>query len=98
MEVDEQQINLTRFNLFFPEKREFFLEGRGIMDFARASTGIGRDVPALYYSRRIGLNGNRVVPIDVGGRVTGKVGGFGLGLMHIRTGDESASATPATTK
>ena len=96
VEVDEQQINLTRFNLFFPEKREFFLEGRGIMDFARASTGIGRDVPALYYSRRIGLNGSRIIPIEVGGRVTGKVGDFGIGLMQIRTDSESVSATPAT--
>jgi hypothetical protein len=53
-------------------------------------------VPALYYSQRIGLNGNRVIPIEAGGRVTGKVGDFGLGLMHIRTDSESASATPAT--
>ena len=96
VEVDEQQLNLTRFGLFFPEKREFFLEGRGIMDFARASTNAAGDIPSLYYSRRIGLNGTRAVPIDAGGRVTGKVGKFGVGVMHIRTGNESSSATPAT--
>ena len=68
VEVDEQQVNLTRFNLFFPEKREFFLEGRGIFDFARggvtggappggARGGVFGDVnaPTIFYSRRIGL-------------------------------------------
>jgi len=103
VEIDEQQVNLTRFNLFLPEKRDFFLEGRGLFDFARggASGGFGigggtSDTPYLFYSRRIGLNRNRVVPIDVGGRLTGKVGGFGLGVMNIEAGDESLSATPAT--
>jgi hypothetical protein len=92
VEVDEQQLNLTRFNLFFPEKREFFLEGRGIMDFARPSG----DIPALYYSRRIGLNAGRVIPIEVGGRLTGKTGDYGIGLMQIRTDNESTSGTPVT--
>ena len=96
VEVDEQQVNLTRFDLFFPEKREFFLEGRGTMDFGRGVVGASADVPYLYYSRRIGLNANRVVPIEVGGRLTGKMGDFGLGLMSIRTGTESLSATPPT--
>jgi hypothetical protein len=92
VEIDEQQVNLTRFSLFFPEKREFFLEGRGIMDFGRP-TG---DIPALYYSRRIGFNAGRVVPIELGGRVTGKVGDFGLGVLNIRTESEATAATPAT--
>ena len=104
VEIDEQQVNLTRFNLFLPEKREFFLEGRGLFDFGRggaASGGSGgvpgagfggsTDVPYLFYSRRIGLNRGRVVPIDVGGRLTGKVGGWGIGVLNIQTGDESAS-------
>src|SRR3954462_14809104 len=69
VEVDEQQVNLTRFNLFFPEKRDFFLEGRGLFDFGRgggagfsgvgistaAPTGGSTDTPYLFYSRRIGL-------------------------------------------
>jgi hypothetical protein len=107
VEVDEQQVNLTRFNLVFPEKREFFLEGRGIFEFGRggvtggtASANIALNatnlIPQLFYTRRIGLNGGRVVPIDVGGRVTGKVGGFGVGAINIETGSETVSATPKT--
>jgi hypothetical protein len=106
VEVDEQQVNLTRFSLFFPEKREFFLEGRGVFDFGRGGSGVGGGggtgvnttslTPTLFYSRRIGLNANRVIPIDVGGRVTGKVGDFGIGLLNIQTGDERVSGTPGT--
>jgi hypothetical protein len=50
----------------------------------------------LFYTRRIGLNRGRVVPIDAGGRLTGKIGAFGVGVMHIRAGDEPSSASPAT--
>jgi hypothetical protein len=104
VEVDEQQVNLTRFVLSFPEKREFFLEGRGIFDFGRGGSspggggggGAGGLTPTLFYSRRIGLNRNRVIPIDLGGRVTGKIGDFGVGVMNIQAADESASETPAT--
>jgi hypothetical protein len=105
VEIDEQQVNLTRFNLFFPEKREFFLEGRGLFDFARggtASGGFGQQAaatssqPYLFYSRRIGLNRGRVIPIDAGGRLTGKVGKYGLGLINIQTGDEKVSLTDPT--
>jgi hypothetical protein len=98
VEVDEQQVNLTRFSLVFPEKRDFFLEGRGIFDFARSgpansSTSV---VPSLFYTRRIGLNGTGVIPIDVGGRLTGKVGQFGIGAINIETGDDPGSKTPRT--
>ena len=102
VEVDEQQVNLTRFNLVFPEKREFFLENRGVFTFAPIpSTGgnMGNsttDTPALFYSRRIGINNGREVPIDVGTRLSGKADGFGIGLMNIETGDETRSKTPAT--
>ena len=98
VEVDEQQVNLTRFSLFFPEKREFFLEGRGIFDFARGGSGAsdGGDTPYLFHSRRIGLNGGRVIPIDAGGRLTGKIGPWALGLMNIQTGDEAVSGTEPT--
>ena len=114
VEVDEQQVNLTRFSLFFPEKRDFFLEGRGIFDFGRggASSGGGgggggggglsgsfggpTSTPQLFYSRRIGLNRGRVVPIQLGARVTGKAGKFGVGLLNIQGDDESVSATPST--
>ena len=102
VEVDEQQVNLTRFNLFFPEKREFFLEGRGIFDFARGSfrtarslrrgSVLGRgDAPTMFYSRRIGLQGGQAVPILGGGRLTGKIGAFDVGALNIQTGNEGVS-------
>ena len=104
VEIDEQQVNLTRFSLFFPEKRDFFLEGRGIFEFGRGgitgaqfspvvSTSIQ---PYLFYSRRIGLNRNRIIPIDAGGRLTGKAGKYGIGVMNIQTGDDEASGTAPT--
>ena len=100
VEVDEQQVNLTRFALSFPEKRDFFLEGRGIFEFGRgvALGGGGGDsvAPTLFYSRRIGLNRGRVIPIDVGGRMSGRVGQYSIGVLDIRTGDEEVSATPVT--
>jgi hypothetical protein len=95
VEVDEQQVNLTRFNLFFPEKREFFLEGRGIFDFAPSPSGFGGPggfggggvVPTMFFSRRVGLQGGTPVPILGGGRVTGKIGSFDVGALNIQTDD-----------
>ena len=89
VEVDEQQVNLTRFSLFFPEKREFFLESRGIFDFPASGVGGGRGgtAPTLFFSRRIGLLGRTPVPIIGGGRVTGKVGPFDIGALDIATED-----------
>ena len=109
VEVDERQVNLTRFPLFFPEKREFFLEGGGIFGFARgpftrvvSATGRARgffgdvNVPQLFYSRRIGLEEGRVVPIVGGARLTGKVGQFDVGALNIHTGDETVSSSDPT--
>ena len=106
VEVDEQQVNLTRFSLFFPEKREFFLEGRGIFGFARPGVGAGspgqpNDVPTLFYSRRIGLEGDAervpvVVPIHGGARMTGKAGAFDVGALSIQT-EASPEARTAST-
>jgi hypothetical protein len=101
VEVDEQQVNLTRFNLFFPEKREFFLEGRGIFEFGRpnftrGSVPTGGIVPELFFTRQIGLNRGRVVPIIVGGRVTGRIGNTTIGALNMETDAEPASATPKT--
>ena len=90
VEADEQQINLTRFSLFFPEKREFFLENQGTFSFGGVTAGsvdATSDAPMLFYSRRIGLSGSRVVPLDVGGRVTGRIGAFTIGAVNIQTGD-----------
>ncbi len=99
VEVDERQINLTRFSLFFPEKREFFLEGRGNFDFARGSRGPGSGsggAPTIFFSRRIGLQAGEVVPITAGGRVTGKVGPVDVGLLNIQTGNEPAAGAVST--
>ena len=99
VEADEQQVNLTRFSLFFPEKREFFLENQGTFAFGGASSGMGAntsDTPILFYSRRIGLSGGLIVPIDAGGRLTGRVGRFNLGLLNIQTDEEPSAGQPAT--
>ena len=90
VEADEQQINLTRFNLFFPEKREFFLENQGTFSFGGGSTS-GRlagvsDTPILFYSRRVGLHQTREVPLRAGGRLTGRAGAWTLGALNIQAG------------
>ena len=96
VEEDLQQVNLTRFSLQFPEKRDFFLEGQGIFAFGdRARISAGSDVPILFFSRRIGLLAGQNVPVRVGGRVTGKAGAYDIGLLNIQTGAKaSAGAVP----
>jgi hypothetical protein len=100
VEADEQQVNLTRFSLFFPEKRDFFLENQGIFTFGNNSSGgsnnSNSDVPLLFYSRRIGLAGNRDVPILGGGRVTGRVGRYSLGVVNMQTRKDTDASAPAT--
>jgi hypothetical protein len=90
VEADEQQVNLTRFSLFFPEKRDFFLENQGLFTFGNntfspGASAAASDLPVLFYSRRIGLAGSREVPILGGGRVTGRVGRYSLGLIDMQT-------------
>jgi hypothetical protein len=100
VEADEQQVNLTRFSLFFPEKREFFLENQGTFAFGGVATGgltAGpSDTPILFYSRRIGLNQGLAVPIEAGGRLTGRLGRFNLGLLNIQSDGEPVSGARAT--
>ncbi len=103
VEVDEQQVNLTRFPVVFPEKRDFFLEGRGTFEFARASgqagfsgqTSISNNAPQVFFTRRIGLNNGREVPIMAGARVTGTVGKTAVGVMNMETGYESPTGVNA---
>jgi hypothetical protein len=83
-EVDQRQVNLTRFPLFFPEKRAFFLEGASLFAFSR-ETG-NSIVP--FFSRRIGLDASGVPqPIDYGAKLTGHAGAFDLGVLQVRTRD-----------
>jgi hypothetical protein len=80
VEVDEQRTNLTRFPLFFPEKRPFFLENAGIF-----SAGTPQAVD-LFFTRRIGIDSlGQPVPIVGGGRLTGRVGDFTVGALQIFT-------------
>ncbi len=100
VEVDQQQVNLTRFSLLFPEKREFFLEGGGLFDFGRATSGLLQrpvaTAPILFFTRRIGVESGGVVPVDFGARLTGKVDRWSIGALNIQTGDSPTVNVPAT--
>ncbi len=97
-EADEQQVNLTQFSLFYPEKREFFLENSGMFYFGdiprESRLGSARFAPPeeeilLFFSRRIGLTSRgEPIPIIAGGRLTGRVGRTGVGVMTIQTESE----------
>ncbi len=86
VEADQEQVNLTRFNLFFPEKRPFFLEGAGLFDFGIPRQSFRRPPPMLlFYSRRIGLAEGNAIPIIFGGKASGKVGSYGIGFLNVLT-------------
>jgi hypothetical protein len=99
VEEDLQQVNLTRFSLFFPEKRDFFLEGQGIFAFGGIGSGNGGspgDVPVMFFSRQIGLLRGQEVPVLAGGRVTGRAGRYSIGALNIETGDKASVGATAT--
>ncbi len=91
VEDDTERVNLTRFPLFFPEKREFFLESA--TNFAFGSSGGGRGgfgrspAVSLYHSRNIGLEGGEPVPMIYGAKLTGKIGSTNIGFVNAQTGD-----------
>ena len=103
VEADEQQVNLTRFSLFFPEKRDFFLENVGMFDFGSTGGGGGGNssgaifygsrlsrVPQmrLFFTRRIGLSDDgQVIPIVAGTRLSGRAGAYSVGALNIQQGD-----------
>lgn len=105
VEEDEQQVNLTRFSLFFPEKREFFLEGQGIFAFGGAQTGQGQEggggaatslAPLAFFSRRIGLSAGRQVSMLAGARLTGRVGRTAIGFLNTQTEKAPEAGAVAT--
>jgi hypothetical protein len=91
VEDDTERVNLTRFPLFFPEKREFFLESAS--NFAFGSGGGGRGgygggpSVSLYHSRNIGLERGEPVPMIYGAKLTGKIGSTNIGFVNAQTGD-----------
>jgi hypothetical protein len=95
-EVDARQLNLTRFPLFFPEKRAFFLEGANQFQF-----GLGLDEQFIpFFSRRIGLYEGEQIPINAGVKLNGRIGKWNVGLLDVQTRDKFAgsvgSAVPGT--
>lgn len=87
VEADDEQVNLTRFDLFFPEKREFFLENSGMFEFG-ARGGFEPPPFQLFFSRTIGIADSGAVPVLGGGRLTGRLGGQTVGLLSIYTGEK----------
>jgi len=87
VEADDERVNLTRFALFFPEKRDFFLENAGIFDFGWR--GQDESPPfLLFFSRRIGIarDDESLIPVRGGVRLSGRVGGQTVGLLDVYTG------------
>ena len=92
-EVDQRQVNLTRFSLFFPERRDFFLDGATFFDFASDSIGGPQIQP--FFSRRIGLSAEATPQkIDFGTKFTGQMGGNDVGMLQVRTGGEDGEFIP----
>ena len=90
VEADEERVNLTRFPLFFPEKRDFFMENASLFEFGDISNYLYRMGPSRYsrsftmfHSRRIGLEGGQQIPITGGARLSGKVGNFDVGYINM---------------
>src|SRR5437016_12439893 len=93
-DVDVQQFNLTPYKLFFPEKRQFFLENAGVFAFP---LGLGSNADQLFFSRQIGIDPitGQQVPINVGAKVTGSLDGFELGVLDVDT--RSSGPNPGST-
>jgi hypothetical protein len=114
VEDDESQVNLTRFSVLFPEKRDFFLEGQDVFSFGGANPnqgGFGPQAiqgggggggggtpltPFLFFSRRIGLQNNAVIPIDGGARLIGRAGAYQIGALQMHTSEREAVGAEAT--
>ncbi|MCE2557355.1 MAG: carbohydrate binding family 9 domain-containing protein [Acidobacteria bacterium] len=97
-EVDARQINLTRFSIFFPEKRSFFLQDAGVFNFATTGVSQPGGIPSTgaeifpFFSRRIGLLGGREVPLDYGVKLTGRVGRTEVGVLNVSSTSRACSS------
>ena len=88
VEGDQEQVNLTQFQLFFSEKREFFLEGSTLFDFGESSSRRGGDIrppTLLFYSRQVGLEEGQPIPILLGTKLSGKTSKTSVGLLNVLT-------------
>ena len=99
VEADEQRVNLTRFSLFFPEKREFFLETAGIFEFGgggRGGGGGGFRGPLLrvFHSRQIGIARGDEISIIAGTKLTGRAGDWNIGLLNVQTAEHEFATDP----
>jgi len=86
-EVDARQIDLSRFDLFFPERRDFFLQDAGLFEFGLNNAGGGGDRTLIpFFSRRIGLSADgEEIPILAGAKLTGRAGDYGIGVLDVQT-------------
>ena len=99
VEADQEVVNLSRFSLFFPEKRQFFTESNGIFDYSQnAGANVGPGLLNLFYSRRIGLQDGREVPILAGAKVTGRAGHTTVGVMNVETDATTLGSGAAATR
>lgn len=94
VEADQEEVNLTRFNLFFPERREFFLEGSGLFAFGAGIGNFGPPPLSVFYSRRIGIENEQQVRLLGGGKLTGKVGPYSVGALNMTT--DASAKSPMT--
>src|SRR5690606_3981120 len=90
VEADQEVINFTRFPLFFPEKRDFFLEDAGLFN-----VGLDEEI-MMFYSRRIGLVEGQQVPILAAGKISGRAGPYSIGVMSVQTGRDDVTLPGGT--
>ena len=91
-EVDDQRVNLSRYSLFFPERRQFFIEGSDSLKMGIQTLGFGSRLLEIVYTRTMGLSPTgQPIPILGGGKLTGKAAGFDVGVLNVQTGESDVT-------